>query len=109
MHIRRIEAGPELLFGRPVERPRRAQDLSPSAVVEGHEEGDPIVAGGQLIGPLHPLRQARRNRIAALADEAQAYVLGVQFRRHAVDVLGNQVDQVVDLLLGRAQFSVDRA
>ena len=62
MHLGRVEVAAELLLGAPLEASRRVDDLRPAAVVEGDEEGDALVAGGRLFGPLHPLDQLRRRR-----------------------------------------------
>src|SRR5262249_14438383 len=43
VHLRRVEPGPELLVGPPVEAACGVDDLRPAAVVEGHEQGDPAV------------------------------------------------------------------
>ena len=60
MHLGRVEVVAELLLGAPLEASRRIDDLRPAAVVEGDEEGDPVVPGGRRFGPLHPLDQVRR-------------------------------------------------
>ena len=43
-----------------MKRARRVDDLRAPAVVEGDEERDAVVAGGQLLGPLHPLDELAR-------------------------------------------------
>src|SRR6202035_1769263 len=47
VHLRRVQTGAELLLATSAEAARGVDDLRPAAVVEGHEQRDPAVLGGQ--------------------------------------------------------------
>src|SRR5918999_470897 len=80
---------------------RNSSSLSPSklraaAVVERDEEGDPLVAGGLLLGPVHAPHEVGRQPLAA-ADEPHPDALLVQFGRLLVDPSREHLHEPVDL------------
>ena len=57
VHLGRVQVTAEPLRCPRCARSRRVEDFRPAAVVEGHEEGDPLVVRGLRLRPVHPLLQ----------------------------------------------------
>src|SRR5207302_3157285 len=101
VHLRRIQAGAELLFARAAEAARGVEDLGAPSVVEGDEQGDAHVAVGELFGPAHALDELGRYPLAP-ADETHADAFAVQLRRLLDDPCRKHIQESLNLL-GRAR------
>src|ERR1035437_7538256 len=97
VHLGRVQARAELLFGASREAARSVDDLGASAVVERHEHRSEAVGFSQLFGPAHLLAQPLADALAT-ADEAHAHAFGVQLGRLAGDPFGEHRHQALHLL-----------
>ena len=93
---------------------RGLDELVPAAVVEADVQVERLVRGRRVLEPLH-LGCERRREPVATADEAHAHALRREVLELAVDRLGEQVEQVGDLVgrprpvLGRERVHGERA
>src|SRR6516162_9159111 len=79
VHLGRVQAAAELLLGAAHGAASGIEDLRPPAVVEGHEQRDPAVSVGQLLGPAHALDELLRDALPS-PQEAHPHPLLVQLR-----------------------------
>ena len=106
MHLGRGQVTAELLFGVPGKGSRRVEDLRPAAVVEGHEEGDPLVVA--VFASAQSTRSFSSPATPSAADEAHPHApprgSGVS---RSISPPANIAISPSTSSLGRVQFSVE--
>jgi hypothetical protein len=79
-----------------IELPRRARDLVARAVIEGHDQREPVIVAGEVLG----LLQQEANvaiEIVAFADDAHAHIAVVQLGEVLADEAAQEPHQIGDL------------
>src|SRR3954469_2828199 len=99
VHLGRVEERAQRLLPAAGVALRGVDDLRAPAVVEGHEERDPVVGRGLGLGPVHLLQQRRGDTLPA-ADEPHPHALALELGRLEQDPLGEHPHQRGHLLRG---------
>src|SRR3954447_22366766 len=87
VHLGRVQEPAECLLAAPVEARGGVEELAPPAVVERHEQRDPVVVRGLRLRPVHLLEQRAGHGLAP-ADEPHPDALLAQLGRLGQDPLG---------------------